>query len=161
MSAPPTRAVFDCNIFLQALANPLGSAGRCVQAALDGRFDLFLDRVVVDELIDVASRPVVARKLRILPTRVSELITELNARAVFVNQVPAVFSYARDPDDAHYVNLAIATGAYLIVSRDKDMLDLMNDANPDGVRLRAQYPALHVLTPPAFLAVIEPPDPEA
>ena len=156
MSSTPSRAVFDCNVFLQALANPLGPAGRCVEAALDGRFELFVDQTIIDEIVEVAGRPLVSQKLRILPTRVNELVTELNARAVFVHDVPVIFSYPRDPDDAHYVNLAIAIHAYLIVSRDKDLLDLMDDTNADGKRLREKYADFRVLTPTDFLDLLDP-----
>jgi predicted nucleic acid-binding protein len=52
----PLRVVFDCNIFLQAIASPDGPAGRCVQLAIDGLVDLFLSPTVLVELRDVASR---------------------------------------------------------------------------------------------------------
>ena len=64
-------------------------------------------------------------------------------------------SYTRDPDDAHYVNLAITCEAMLVVSRDQDLLDLMHDSNADGRMLRAQYPEFCVLTPPEFLHIMD------
>jgi putative PIN family toxin of toxin-antitoxin system len=151
----PAKAVFDCNVFLQALGNPLGPAGRCVQAALEGQFQLFIDQLLIDELIEVSARPDLVRKLRILPTRVSELVADLNTRAVFVNDVPAVLNYPRDPDDAHYIDLALATRSYLVVSRDKDLLDLMNDSNAVGKSLRTNYPDLRIVTPPGFIQLLE------
>jgi hypothetical protein len=42
----------------------------------------------------------------------------------------------------------------LIVSRDADLLDLMNDRNPDGVALRVRYPDLRILTPATFLNLL-------
>lgn len=155
MTAGPTDAVFDCNVFLQALGNPVGPAGRCVQAFLDGRARLFVDRLLLDELADVTGRPKVARKLRILQTRVDELTNQLMASAVLVEPVPQVFVYDRDPDDAHLVDLAIATGALLIVSRDKDLLDLMDIGNDTGRVLRAAHPTFRVVTPPGFLHLID------
>jgi predicted nucleic acid-binding protein len=38
--------------------------------------------------------------------------------------VPKEFSYRRDEDEP-YINLAVAAGADFIVSRDRDLLDLM------------------------------------
>ena len=49
-------------------------------------------------------------------------------------------------------DVAIATGALLVVSNDKDLLDLMNDSNQEGKALRSRYPALRILTPPQLLA---------
>jgi putative PIN family toxin of toxin-antitoxin system len=161
MSELPSKAVFDCNVFLQALSNPLGPAGRCLQAAFDGRFDLLIDKPLIDELLDVTARLETQRKLRILPGRVAELLTELRLKAVSIDDVPEVFTYQRDPDDAHYINLAIVTGAFLVVSRDRDLLDLVDENNVDGRALRAAYPSMRILTPPQFLQVIEPPAPGA
>ncbi|HYO07799.1 MAG TPA: hypothetical protein VER17_02400 [Tepidisphaeraceae bacterium] len=48
------------------------------------------------------------------------LLGELRLRAVLVQNVPTSFTYARDPSDAHYVNLAVATKAMLVVSRDRN-----------------------------------------
>jgi putative PIN family toxin of toxin-antitoxin system len=150
----PEKAVFDCNIYLQALGNKHGAAGQCLHAALAGQFLLFVDRPLLEELFEVVTRPTVARKLRVLPSAVEELREQLRAKAVLVDVVPCVFQYPRDPDDAHYVDLAVATDAMLIVSRDADLLDLMNDRNPDGVALRARYPDLRILTPPTFLNLL-------
>ena len=60
---------------------------------------------------------------------------------------------------AQHVNLAIASRALLVVSRDKDLLDLMSSTNPDGVALRRIHPTFRVLTPPGFLAELEEPAP--
>ena len=62
------------------------------------------------------------------------------------------------PDKAVFdcnLNLAIAASAFLIVSRDRDLTDLMSNANLDGKRLRAQYPEFQVLTPPEFLRLLD------
>jgi predicted nucleic acid-binding protein len=44
-----------------------------------------------------------------------------------INEVPRVFEYPRDPNDEPYINLAIPARAKYLVSRDKDLLDLMSD----------------------------------
>jgi putative PIN family toxin of toxin-antitoxin system len=156
-----SKAVFDCNVFLQAFGNPLCPAGSCVQAAFDSRFDLLIDKQLIEELLDVMSRLETQRKLRILPTRAAELLAELRLKAILIDEVPEVFSYKRDPDDAHYINLAIAGGAFLVVSRDRDLLDLSNESDPDGRVLRASYPSLRILTPPQFLQLIRLPSSES
>ena len=49
-------------------------------------------------------------------------------------------------NDERYLNLAIAAKAAFIVSRDKDLLDLMK-----GDAFRKAYPALAIIDPPSFL----------
>ena len=59
-----------------------------------------------------------------------------------------------EPGDAHYINLALAADARLIVSRDKDLLDLMDPAKPEAAEFQGRYPLLRILNPVAFLREI-------
>ncbi len=149
-----TRVVFDCNTFLQALASPNGPAGRCVQLAIDGKVELFLSPTVVEELHDVASRPKVIAKLHLSPDRTQELIEVIEVTATFLVGFPEPFLYQRDPDYAHYVNLAVAANAKLIVSRDKDLLDLMDSTKPQAAGFQDRFPLLRILDPVSFLREI-------
>jgi predicted nucleic acid-binding protein len=78
---------------------------------------------------------------------VESLLQRIGLIAKLVPDVPPVFSLPRDPDDALYVDLAVAMQAGFIVSRDKDLLSLMaEDA------FRKTYPWLTVIHPVAFLS---------
>ena len=63
--------------------------------------------------------------------------------------VPTVYRFERDPKDEPYLNLAIATHAPFLVTRDHDLLDLMQDDAS-----RKAYPGLTIIDPPAFLAQV-------
>jgi len=153
-SAP--RVVFDCNTFLQALAATEGPAGQCVQLAIDRKVNLIVSPRVVEELREVTSRPKVIAKLRLVAERVEEYFEAIEIAATLLTDVPEVFTYKRDPDDAHYVNLALAADAKLIVSRDKDLLDLMDAAKPEAAEFQKRYPALRILSPVGLLREIAP-----
>lgn len=71
-------------------------------------------------------------RLGVTVDRIEKLLDNLLKVATVVSEVPAVFSYDRDPDDAHYVNLAVSAQATLIVSRDRDLLDLMDEHRPES-----------------------------
>jgi predicted nucleic acid-binding protein len=43
----PVRSVFDCNVFLQAMANPSGPAGACIRAVRTGQISLFVSPSIV------------------------------------------------------------------------------------------------------------------
>jgi putative PIN family toxin of toxin-antitoxin system len=150
MSDQP-KVVFDCNTFLQAMAAPVGPAGRCVQLAFDQRVSLFASPFVLEELREVASRPKVAAKLQLTATRVDEFIEALELAATILDQFASPVNYPRDPDDAHYINLAVAADATLIVSRDKDLLDLMDLTRLEAAQFQAQFPRLRIVTPVEFL----------
>jgi putative PIN family toxin of toxin-antitoxin system len=55
---------------------------------------------------------------------VNAFLSKLEAKAILIVNVPRV-SHDRDPDDEMYINLAIVAKASYLVSRDKDLLDLM------------------------------------
>jgi putative PIN family toxin of toxin-antitoxin system len=155
MTGSTRRVIFDCNVLLQALGFPRGPAGRCVQHAFDGRVLLFLSPLIIEELRDVARRPKVAAKMRISAEGLEEFIAQLESVAVVLTAVPDRFSYERDPDDAHYINVALAASAELVVSRDRDLLDLSDPALPDSMGFRQRFPSLRILSPEDFLREVE------
>ena len=63
---------------------------------------------------------------KISDERVGEYFARIAEFATMVTDVPAVYSFPRDPDDEPYLNLAIAASTSFLVSRDKDLLSLMH-----------------------------------
>lgn len=150
------KVVFDCNVFLQALANPDGPAGRCVEMALSGQVSLYLSPIVLEEIRRVTSYPKLVAKFKLRSERVVALMDNLPKAAVIVPTVPELWCYDRDPDDAHYIiNLALAAGATLVVSRDRDLLDLMDLAKPEAAKFQLRFPALRILDPVGFLQEVD------
>jgi putative PIN family toxin of toxin-antitoxin system len=150
------NAVFDCNVFLQAMLSTHGAAHACWQRVIAGQAKLFVTPHILAEIRRLPEHKKLRKFTKFTPERVERFLEELLEVAAFVSDPPPMFQYPRDPDDAHYVDLAVATNTMLIVSNDKDLLDLMNDANSEGKALRSSYPTFEVLTPPQFLAVIDP-----
>lgn len=157
MAAP--RAVFDCVIFVQAMARRAGPAGACWELARAGRVTVCLSRPVLDEIAEVLRRPKLADKLGITEEVVRAFLAELIVRAIMVDEVPDRFRYPRDPKDERYVNLAAAANATHLVTRDNDLLDLMRDDAPAGREFREQFPNLTILDPVAFLNAVRPKPP--
>jgi putative PIN family toxin of toxin-antitoxin system len=152
-----TRVVFDCVILLQAAGRPTGPAAACLQAVRDGRLELFLSPDILAEVRDVLTRPRTLRKFPALtPEAVDVFLLDLASHATTLPAVPKVFSLARDPKDEPYIDLAAAAQARYLVSRDKDLLDLMNDD-----AFRQQFPDLSVIDPVALLRELAPaPEPD-
>ncbi len=148
------KVVFDCNVYLQALANPAGPAGRCVELALRGVVALYVSPFVLDEIRRVTSYPQLIARFKLRPSRVAVLLDNLLKVAVVVPVVAELWRYDRDPDDAHYVNLAVIAGASIVVSRDNDLLDLMDLGRPEAVEFTSKFPSLRILDPVAFLQLV-------
>jgi putative PIN family toxin of toxin-antitoxin system len=148
------RVVFDCNIYFQALISPTGPAGQAFDAAAEGRCILLTSEFVLDELRDITSRPKIAARFKITSARVAVFLESIEEIATIVSVVPAIFDFPRDPQDAHYVDLAIAAKAKLIVSRDLDLLSLGNLATLEGRDFRSRFPDLQILTPTELLDLL-------
>ena len=61
---PAVPAVFDCNLYFQALINEEGPAGKCLTAAFQGDIVLFLSRRVLREVRRTASDSILRAKFR-------------------------------------------------------------------------------------------------
>ena len=151
----PTRVVFDCNVYFQAFLSESGPAGRLLQGVHDGRLKLYLSQLVLDELRDVLARPHLVQKFKFTAERVESFMSSLVELGTLSADVPHVFDFPRDPDDAHYVDLALAVDAKLIVSRDKDLLSLTDATTTEGRDFMTRYPLLQILTPPGALQLLD------
>jgi putative PIN family toxin of toxin-antitoxin system len=141
------NVVFDCMILVQAAANAIGEAGRCFAAVEAGFVQLVMSQATRYEAHDVLTRVKVRQKLPSLTDeRIAEILDSLDYYALPVEIVPLAMRLPRDPKDEKYLNLAIASDAKYLVSRDNDLLELMLDES-----FRAMYPTLEILEPASFL----------
>ena len=148
-------SVFDCNVFVQAVAFQ-GAAYHCFAHVLQGPDRLLTSRYVLDEARYVLSMPWLQSKLPGLTARrVEALFHHLDRSALFMERVPKVFDFPPDPDDAPYLDLAIHAGAFALVTRDREILRLGEAGYELGRRLRERHPSLHLAVPEQFLELID------
>jgi len=148
--------VFNCGVFLQALLSKSGPAVRCLELIEEARIRLVLSEEILTEIKDVLLRPRFRqRNQNLTEAKVESLIEMLLANAEFVENIPKHFAYSRDPDDEPYMNLAIETEAGFLVSRDKDLLDLMTDYTDEAKDFRQRFRKIRIVHPVEFLQVIE------
>jgi putative PIN family toxin of toxin-antitoxin system len=152
MTTPePPGAVFDCMTFLQATSSPTGPAAACLRLLETGAINLFVSSDILREVEDVLSRLKVRQKNPLLTDLVLHRLLERLAKvATLMESVPMHFSFPRDPKDEPYLNLAIASAASYLVTRDNDLLDLMSD-KPEAIDFHSRFPGLKILDPVAFL----------
>lgn len=149
-------AVFDCNTYLQAVVRRSSPAGSCYKLAEDGIIKLFISRDVLAELEHVLCRPKVRKQLPALTDEsVEEFLTSLKNIAELVRKVPKVFSLPRDINDEPYINLAVECEADYIVSRDKDLIDLMSGYDFESKQFRQKFRPLKIVQPLEFLRIVE------
>jgi putative PIN family toxin of toxin-antitoxin system len=144
--------VFDTGIVLQAAINPLGPAG----AALDQeKVTAYVSPRLRSEWEDVLTRPSLrARNPELTDAQVAAALQRFDAQAIMVPNAPTYLVYPRDPDDEPVINLAIHVKASFLVTRDRDLLDLMDESRPEGRNFRQRFPDLKILDPVSFLRVL-------
>ena len=149
-------AVFDCNIFLQALLNPNGIAAKCLEKVRYGKVKLFVSKDTLAEVRDVVLRPnILARLPDAEPAQIEAFIEDISNISTLIQSVPETFKFERDPKDEIIINLAVASEAEYIVSRDKDLVDLMSGFTNDCKEFRQRFRPLKVVEPLEFLRIVE------
>jgi putative PIN family toxin of toxin-antitoxin system len=147
--------VFDCNILLQAVARKTGPAAACLRLAEEGFVELRLSEAILTELSGVLQRPAIrSRYPELTDEIVEDFLKALRSTAKLTTDVPQRFSYPRDISDEPYLNLAIETEANYVVSRDKDLLDLMTGYNDECKEFRQRFRSLTVIEPIEFLTAV-------
>lgn len=116
-----TRAVLDANVIVAAAIAPHGVSAMCLRAHADGRFELVVSPLLLNELQAVLRR----QKFRPFLTveQADRLVEALEQNATVVADA-APEPVSRDRRDDYLVALARAAGAHVLVTGDADLLDL-------------------------------------
>ena len=152
----PLRAVYDCMIFLQATINETSPAAELFRQVEQGNVALFVSAAILSEVRDVLTRPKIqAKNPHLTEEYVESFLRRVMSQARLLPKAPQRFTYSRDPNDEPYLNLAIETEAAYLVSRDNDLLDLMNAYTDEAKDFRRRFRRLKVVNPAEFLAIIK------
>lgn len=155
MTMKKLRVVFDCMIFLQALISDKSIAFKLFEYLEADAFILFVSRETLAEVNEVLARPYVrAKNSQITDEYVEAFLNRILSKAELIKNIPKHFEYSRDPKDEKYINLAIEAESDFLVSRDKDLLDLMTDISPQGKEYRQKSRPLKIVEPAEFLQIL-------
>ena len=148
--------VFDCNVLLQAAARERSVAAKCLNLVESGLIQLCVSREVLAEVEDVLNRPKIRAHFPDLSDEIVDaFLKRLQKLSVLVRLVPKQFSYPRDEDDEPYINLAVAACANFIITRDRDLLDLMTGYTDECKEFRQRFRSLKVVEPSELLKLLE------
>lgn len=149
---PEPLVVFDCVVFVQGLIRKFGPAVTCIERFQKGDFSLAISKETLAELREVISRSTLQERFPLLTEeKAAWLIELLLYKGKIFQHVPRRFEYHRDPDDEPYINLAIEAGADFLVTRDADLLDLMDWSKEEGRNFQKRFRNLRILDPVTFL----------
>ena len=149
------EVVFDCMVFLQAASRPWRVHG-LFEAAKTGRLKLYVSPEILAEVRDVLLRPKIRQRFPALTSGIVDaFLAEVLSFATLVSKAPPTFSFARDPKDEKYLNLAIAIGARYVASADSDLLDLMDASTAEGQTFRSRFPTIKIIKPGELMRILE------
>lgn len=149
------RVVFDCMIFLQALISEQSVTAKSFKHLEETAFTLFTSNEILDEIKNVLNRPYIRDKNpQITDKSVETFLNRILKKAVLIKTVPPKFKYSRDPKDEKYINLAVEVEADYLISRDKDLLDLMIGIDLESKAFRQRFRPLKIVEPIEFLKIL-------
>src|SRR5947209_2846940 len=100
MNRAATHAVLDCMVFAQALINPRGPAGECIERGSRGEFIIVISPAIVTEVLELPLK--LPLKFGVTGEKVQAFVRALLPSCQVVQQVPHVFDHPIDPDDSPY-----------------------------------------------------------
>jgi uncharacterized protein len=122
-AVPVMRIVADTNTALSGLLWQ-GPPRRLLDLARNRTITLYTSQTLLAELAEVIVRDKFADRIFAAGVSASALVQGYEDLVEIVDPQPLPVPVSRDPDDDHVLACAVAAGAYLVVSRDKDLLDL-------------------------------------
>jgi uncharacterized protein len=143
----PLRVVFDTGVILQAILSRRGPSANALMCLNRSDVLAFTSPQVLEEYEDVLARSDIRERFPTVTDEVVRSVLEwINAHALSVVPLRRYVKYPRDPDDEQVISLAIHVRADLLVTRDRDLLDLTRVRD-----FRLLYPFLRIVSPNELL----------
>ncbi len=103
---------------------PDGAPGRILAAWFEARFDIVMSLDQLAEIGRVLGYPKIHRKLKWDEQRIEQFLRQLYIRAEVIELHSTSIVVLRDPKDAPILATLMASGADVLVSGDRDLLEL-------------------------------------
>ena len=133
-----SRLVIDTNVWIAALISPTGVAGRVVDAVVARGIDVLMSEATFDELVSRLAKAKFDR-YRDLESW-SIFLSAIVDLALWHEDTQSAAGVFPDPDDDKFLSLSVAGAADLIISGDRDLLDLIS------------YEGIPIVAPAQFLS---------
>ena len=131
------KIVLDTNVVLSGLMAPQGTPGRIMAAWRDARFDVVISIEQLAEIGRVLVYPKIHRKLKWTEQQIEQFLRQLYIRTEVIELHSTAVVVPRDSKDVPILATLIVSGADVLVSGDRDLLEL-----------RSKYP---IQTPTEFV----------
>lgn len=117
------RVTVDTNIVVSAFLWG-GNPRRVIDSAVSRSIVIYTSEALIAELFDVLSRKQFDKQLATIGSSVGKIVDEYTALSKTIDAPEIEPIVIRDPDDDAVIACAVASQSDVIVSGDKDLLDL-------------------------------------
>ena len=117
------RVTVDTNIVVSAFLWG-GNPRRVIDSAVSRSIVIYTSEALIAELFDVLSRKQFVKQLTTIGSSVGKIVDEYTALSKTIDAPDIEPVVIRDPDDDAVIACAVASQSDVIVSGDKDLLDL-------------------------------------
>jgi putative PIN family toxin of toxin-antitoxin system len=120
------KVVLDTNVLLSGLMAE-GTPGRILAAWSEARFDVVMSLDQLAEIGRVLGYPKIHRKLKWNEQRIEQFLRQLYIRAEVIELHSTSVEVPRDSKDVPILATLVASGADVLVSGDRDLLELRGE----------------------------------
>ena len=138
------RVVIDTNVLVSSVISKKGAPAFLIQAWSEGLFDLVISEAIITEIERVLSEHSLKQVFNISNDQITRLVELLRRNSILVPGSAAVAgAVPADPTDEMFIAAALDGNADVIVSGDKDLLEIES------------FQGVAILTPRQFLDRIQ------
>ena len=119
------RAVIDTNVLVSSVISKKGAPAFLMQVWSESLFELVISEPIIEEIERVLSENRLKQAFNILDDRIASLIDLLRNNSILVPGSASVTgAVPADPSDEMFIAAALDGNADVIVSGDKDLLEI-------------------------------------
>jgi len=138
------RVVIDTNVLVSSVISKKGAPAFLIQAWSEGLFNLVISEAIITEIERVLSEHSLKQVFNISNDQITRLVELLRRNSILVPGSAAVAgAVPADPTDEMFIAAALDGNADVIVSGDKDLLEIES------------FQGVAILTPRQFLDRIQ------
>jgi len=141
------RAVVDTNVVVSRFLSPNGTPALILTLWEQGRFELVVSEPILAEYARVLAYPRIQARHQLASDEIAQVIDGFRSFAVLADPSERIAVIADDPADNMFLEAAVAGRCDFITSGDPHLLRV------------GTFRDVQILTPAAFLAVIQHEDP--
>jgi putative PIN family toxin of toxin-antitoxin system len=121
------RIVIDTNVIVSSVISKKGAPAQLMDAWSDHIFDIVVSEAIIREVERVLLEPRLKQAFNITEERITRLVGMLSEDGILVPGTADVHgSVPTDPTDEIFLAAAVDGNAGVLVSGDKDLLDLVS-----------------------------------